>query len=84
MDNFYFNYKDLFKAPRMAIGPQRISLAMLGLMLTHVIYLFFTYLSILIGGHGIAEVWKQMGLSPALMLLHYLFTLTLYTGLGLF
>ena len=75
MDNFYFNYKDLFKAPRMAIGPQRISLAMLGLMLTHVIYLFFTYLSILIGGHGIAEVWKQMGLFPCA----YAFTLPFYS-----
>ncbi len=75
MDNFYFNYKDLFKAPRMAIGPQRISLAMLGLMLAHVIYLIFTYLAILIGGHGIAEVWTRMGLFPCA----YAFSLPFYS-----
>ena len=64
MDNFYFNYKDLFKSPRMAIGPQRISIAMFGLMLAHIVYLFFTYLSILVGGHGLTEVWRSFGLFP--------------------
>ncbi len=64
MDNFYFNYKDLFKAPRMAIGPQRISLAMLGLIISHIIYLFFTYLSIMIGGYSISGIWSQFGLFP--------------------
>ncbi|MHB2150257.1 hypothetical protein ACX8XP_14455 [Calditrichota bacterium LG25] len=64
MDNFYFNYKDLFKAPRKAIGPQRIGLAMLGLMAAHVVYLFFTYLAFLSGGQGIAEVWSKYGLFP--------------------
>ena len=64
MDNFYFNYKDLFKAPRMAIGPQRIALATLGIMVAHFVYLFFTYLSIMIGGFSVSAIWSQFGLFP--------------------
>jgi hypothetical protein len=64
MENFYFNYKDLFKAPRMAIGPQRIGLAMLGLMASHFVYLVFTYLSLMLGGYSIQGIWAQSGLFP--------------------
>ena len=64
MDNFYFNYKDLFKAPRKAIGPQRIALAMLGLIIAHLFYLIFTYLALLIGGYGLAQSWLRFGLFP--------------------
>ncbi len=75
MDNFYFNFKDLFKAPRMAIGPQRISLAMLGLLAAHFVYLFFTYLAISLGGHSIALVWSEYGLFPCA----YVFDLPFYS-----
>jgi hypothetical protein len=64
MDNFYFNYKDLFKAPRMAIGPQRISLATLGIIVAHVVYLVFTYISIMLGGYSISAIWTRFGLFP--------------------
>ncbi len=77
MDNFYFNFKDLFKAPRMAIGPQRISLAMFGLIIAHIVYLFFTYLSLLIGGVSPGIVWERMGLFPCA----YSFVLPFYSYL---
>ncbi len=77
MDNFYFNFKDLFKAPRMAIGPQRISLAMFGLIIAHIVYLFFTYLAILVGGVSIEIVWDRMGLFPCA----YSFALPFYSYL---
>lgn len=75
MDNFYFNYKDLFKAPRMAIGPQRISLAMFGLMASHLVYLVFTYFSIMLGGYSIKSIWEQFGLFPCA----YGFNLPIYS-----
>ncbi len=64
MDNFYFNYKDLFKAPRMAIGPQRIFLATFGIIIAHLVYLIFTYFSIMLGGFSIGAIWSRFGLFP--------------------
>ncbi len=64
MDNFYFNYKDLFKAPRMAIGPQRIGLATMGIIVAHVVYLIFSYFSIMLGGYSIGAIWSRFGLFP--------------------
>ncbi len=64
MNNFYYNYKDLFKAPRMAIGPQRIALATLGIMAAHLVYLVFSYFSIMLGGYSVSAIWSRFGLFP--------------------
>jgi len=62
MGSFYFNYKDLFKAPRAAIGPQRIGIAALGILVSHLAYLFFTYLAIILSGVPLSTVWSTQGI----------------------
>ncbi len=84
MDNFYFNYKDLFKAPRMAIGPQRIALAMLGLLAAHLVYLGFTYLALVMAGHNIFAVWHRFGLFPCAYALPLPFFSYVIYWIGLF
>ncbi|NOX36612.1 MAG: hypothetical protein GXO78_03665 [Calditrichaeota bacterium] len=58
----HFNFKDLFRAPRIALGFQRIWINGLGLATGYLVYLVFTYLSLLISGYSIGEVWQKQAL----------------------
>ena len=73
MENYYFNFKDLFKAPRAAIGPQRIGIAAMGLLLAHAVWLVFSYLALLLNGTAPADVWYSHGL----LINPFLFSLSL-------
>lgn len=64
MENLYHNYKDLFRAPRISIGPQRIFIATIGLIGAHLIYILFTFAALIINGFSISSVWSQYGLFP--------------------
>ncbi len=59
-----YNLVELFKAPRSAIGPQRIALGALGLLAVHIVYLLFSYLAFLISGSSAPETWARFGLLP--------------------
>ncbi len=60
----YYNYKDIIKAPRIAVSPQRLYLATFGIAATHVIYFCTTYLACIVSGHSIGSVWQNRGLLP--------------------
>ncbi len=64
MKKMHYNFKDLFRAPRLALSLQRIWINGLGLLLAYVIYFLFSYLSFWIGGQSLAEVWQALGLLP--------------------
>jgi len=72
--NFYYNYKDILKAPRIALGPQRIYIASLGVSAAHVTYFLFTYLALIMSGYEINAIWSGYGLFPSI------FTLDLTLG----
>ena len=61
---FYYNYKDILKAPRIALGPQRLFLGTLSLALAHIIYFTFSYLALWAQGTDIHQAWLRFGLLP--------------------
>lgn len=60
----HFNYKDFFKAPRIAFNLQTIWANGIGLLAGYAIYLILTYLSLLIDGQRFSDVWTTFGLLP--------------------
>lgn len=64
MKNLHFNFKDLFYAPRVAFSLQRIWINGIGLLASYLVYLIFTYFSLLIGGYGFSAAWYKFGLLP--------------------
>ena len=63
--NFYFDFRDIFRAGRLGFRGKKMMMHSLGLMLGYVIFEALTYLS-LIGGSGkIGVFWKEYGLRPA-------------------
>ena len=64
MKAYHFNYKDVFRAPRLAFSIQRIWINGTGFLLGYLIYLVFTYLSGIIGGYNCSYIWSKFGLLP--------------------
>ncbi len=57
-----FDFRDLFRAPRLAFALQRLWIQVVGLLVGYVGYLVLTYVSYLISGYEIAATWKRYGL----------------------
>ena len=60
----YYNYKDILKSPRIAVAPQRIFIATVGITLTHIVYFSGYYLSAVVSGMNVNQVWDYSGLFP--------------------
>ena len=64
--NLHFDYRDIFKAPRIA-GGKNIWIFITGNLTGYVIYWIFTILSFMfVGGIEISDVIKTSGLYPCL------------------
>jgi len=64
MKGLHFNFKDLFRAARIGFSLQRIWVNSIGLFAAYLVYFVFSYISVLAGGYGFAEVWVRFGLLP--------------------
>jgi hypothetical protein len=64
MTQFYFDIRDVFRAPRLALSAKKILLQFIGLVAGYLGYLIFTYLAFFSGGVGFSEVWDLHGLFP--------------------
>ena len=64
MKVYHFNYKDIFRAPRLAFSLQRIWINGTGLLVGYLVYLVFTYFSAVFGGYNFSYVWSKFGLLP--------------------
>ncbi|MGB2770119.1 MAG: hypothetical protein WBC88_10380 [Candidatus Zixiibacteriota bacterium] len=64
MTQFYFDVRDVFRAPRLALYPNKILLQFVGLVAGYVGYLIFTYLAFRSSGLSCAEIWDYHGLFP--------------------
>ena len=58
----HFNFKDIFRAPRVAFRLQKIWINGIGLLSGYLIFIVFTYLSLLIDGNSLSSIWQQSGL----------------------
>jgi hypothetical protein len=66
MASLRFDVRDLLRAPRLALSPQRLWIQLCGFAVGYAGYLLFTYLSFAAAGESIARVWARSGLLPCL------------------
>ena len=64
MTRFYFDVRDVFRAPRLALSGKKILLQFMGLLVGYLGYLIFTYLAFFSSGSSFSETWKYHGLFP--------------------
>lgn len=64
MQKFYFDIRDIFRAPRMALSGKKLILQTSGLLIGYLGYLILTYISHLLSGRSFSEVWGSYGLFP--------------------
>ncbi len=64
MKQFHFNFKDVFRAPRLAFSIQRIWINGTGFLTGYIAYLILAYVSLLLGGYSFSYIWEYAGLLP--------------------
>lgn len=57
-----FTFRDLFRAPRLALSLQRMWIQLVGLGIGFVIYLVLMYAGYAVSGYSLANLWQQFGL----------------------
>lgn len=66
MVSLRFDFRDIFRANRLAFSLQRIWIQFVGLVIGYLGYLIFTYLSLILAGKSFSNIFSQMGLLPCL------------------
>ncbi len=64
MTNFYFDIRDIFRAPRLALSGKKLLIQTFGFVIGYVGYLILTYFAYLFSGIQITETWDNFGLFP--------------------
>jgi hypothetical protein len=64
MTKFYFDVRDVFRAPRLALSGKKILLQFMGLLIGYLGFLVFSYIAFLSAGWSIADTWGNHGLFP--------------------
>ncbi len=63
----HFDVRDIFRAPRLALGGKKIWLLLQVNLIGYVAYFLFTHIAFLIDGWSVSEVWAEYGLYPCLI-----------------
>ena len=63
----YFDLRDIFRAPRLALGGKKIWLLLQVNLVGYVAYFLFTHMAFLINGWSFSKVWGEYGLYPCLI-----------------
>jgi len=66
MFSLRFDFRDIFKANRIAFSLQRIWIQFLGVTVGYLGYLVFTYASLITAGNNFSVIWRHWGLLPCL------------------
>lgn len=64
MYKLYFDIRDIFRAPRLALSGKKILIQCLGLLIGYVGYLILTYIAFLTSGISFSDLWESYGLFP--------------------
>lgn len=64
MTKFYFDVRDVFRAPRLALSGKKILVQFLGVLIGYLGYLLFTYIAFLSSGVSLSDTWKNHGFFP--------------------
>ncbi len=61
-----FDWRDVLKAPRLALSLQKMWIQLVGMSVGFVVYLALSYLSLVVAGYELNSAWSQFGLLPCL------------------
>ena len=64
MSNYYYDFRDIFKAPRLALHGKNIYLQMMNLLIGYIGYGVFAYVALLVDGINISYAWDVNFLFP--------------------
>ena len=64
MTQFYFDIRDVFRAPRLALSSKKILLQFMGLLIGYLGFLLFSYIAFLSAGSSFGDTWEYHGLFP--------------------
>ncbi|MCF7825569.1 MAG: hypothetical protein K9N29_02875 [Candidatus Marinimicrobia bacterium] len=60
----YFNFKDMFRAPRLALG-RRMLVMLEALFVSYLAFVILTYLALLVDGKSFGSIWTSYHLMPS-------------------
>jgi len=64
--NFYFDVRDIFRAPRLALSGKKILIFLKANLIGFAVYWVFTYLSLFLNGNNLTESIHNFGLYPCI------------------
>lgn len=64
MINLEFNFKDVFRAPRLGFSTKKIVISIIGFYMALTGYSIFSYLAFLTSGFGFKEIWRTFRYIP--------------------
>jgi len=64
VQKFYFDIRDIFRAPRLALSGKKLLIQTSGLLCGYLGFLILTYLAHLLSDRRLSEVWGSYGLFP--------------------
>jgi len=64
MTKFYFDIRDVFRAPRLALSGKKILAQFIGLLIGYLGFLLLSYIAFLSAGSSFAQTWQYHGLFP--------------------
>lgn len=64
MNNFYFDFRDVFRAARIGLSSKKMWVLFLSLVLAHIIYFVLGYVALLVSGFSLQTIWQNYGLFP--------------------
>jgi len=62
----YFDVRDIFRTPRLALSGKKIWVHTLGLAIGWGVYTVLTYLALILNGQSVAEIWNTFHFFPCL------------------
>jgi len=63
----HFDFRDIFRAPRLALSGKKILVFVQALLIGYADYLILTYISFALAGYSLTETISQFGLYPCLV-----------------
>jgi len=64
VQKFYFDIRDIFRAPRLALSGKKLFIQASGLVCGYVGFLILTYIAHLLSDRRLSEIWGSFGLFP--------------------
>ena len=67
--NLHFNFRDIFRSPRLALSGKKIWTFIVANFVAYVIYFILNYIALSLSGQSFNETWNTQGIYPCLYLL---------------